>query len=163
LYADILEYDKIKLTQQNINKVLESISSDNTELINHVREYMTTHFMKQDFSTYMILAAHNSENPSELNAYLNKADDYANSTGDCKLIRSELVQQELVLKHKDHNSVLQKIMKTYSAERVHPENPEFYDWKYEKPQPVPETQPETNAEEKPEEAQEESQEKEAEK
>lgn len=111
----------------------------------------------------MILASHNSENPSELNVHLNNAEDYAKATGDCKLIRSELIQQELILKHKGHNSVLQKLMKTYSADKVHPEDPQFYDWKYEKPQPVEETQPQAETEEAKEEKQEEAQSKEPEK
>ena len=131
LYIDILDYQEIILSANSINKVLESVPSHKTELLDHIKEYISQHFSSPSFATHMLFAAHSSDNSEELNIHLANALEAGKSTGNVFLIKSELIQQELLAKYKSHNSILQSIISEFKIEDVSPEDSEFYDWKIE--------------------------------
>ena len=128
LYVNILEYSKTKLNAHSLNCVMDSIDLDNEPLFSNVNEYAQSHQVDGDFCTYLINASRVSEDPTKMNEYLQKAIETADSTGNHTLIKSERIKQEVLVKHRDHNSLVQQMLKSYPGPSVHPKDAGYYEW-----------------------------------
>lgn len=129
LYVDILDYDETKLSTYSINLLLDSIDLEHKALFEHIVGYIDKHKVEKNFCTYLLLAANSGSDQQKFNAFIDQATSHAKSTGNCKLIKSERIRQEVLIKYKDYNSHVQEMIKATDAASVLPEEPGFYDWK----------------------------------
>lgn len=150
LYVDILDYESTKLTTQSVNYVLDSVDSDNHQLLEHLSNYINKHKLEKNFSTYLLEAAHSSNDQDKMNELVKSAINYGKSSGEVTLIKSLTIKNKLLGENKTHNATIQRLVSEFTAESVFPEDLEFYDWKHQEPEP------ETAAEQEQVESQDES-------
>ena len=143
LYANILDYNEIKLSTHSINILLDSVDLINKDLMNHIVEYTKKQNIVLNFCSYMLIASNYGLEQDKFNEYLNKAIEHGKKTGDCKLIKSNKIKEEIIVKHKGYNATIQKLIETFDVNSVHPEDPNFYDWK------ITEAKSNSNAENEP--------------
>lgn len=129
LYANILDYSETKLSTQSINILLDSVDLINKDLIDHIVNYTKSQNIPLSFCSYVLIASNYGLEQDKMNEYLNKAIDHGKKTGDCLLIKSEKIKEEIIIKHKGYNSAVHNLIKSFDASAVFPEDPNFYDWK----------------------------------
>lgn len=66
-----------------------------------------------------------------MNILIERAIKHATESGNAELIRSNTIKVHLLGAHKDHNSVIQKMISQFDVSKVFPQDPQFYDWKVE--------------------------------
>lgn len=131
LYIDILDYNETKLNTHSINCVLDSVNSSNIALLEHINQYVAKHNIESDFSTHLLHAAHSTSKQDIMNKHINDAINYAQSSGNSTLIKSEKIKSELLAKFKNHNVNVQNMISAFGADKVLPEDPNFYEWSFE--------------------------------
>ena len=140
LYKDILDYSAVTLSVDALNSVLDSASPYNVSLVKHALSHCSDN---HSFCTSLLLAGHKAANPSSelesIGTYLGQAVEIGRKTGDVTLVKSEIIKNHLLAGHTQHNTLLQNIITEFSIEKVCPEDPEFYDWKYEAAPETPES------------------------